>query len=148
MTDTNVVPIKNKRGRFGKEGIPNPGKPRGAINKNTRILKDAIMLAAELEGQNGNGSGKLVGFLRKVAQEDLRAFCTLLARVIPLQVDTREMEAPKKRTTYKSVAEVQRELASRGVSLELMFKIMQNEPDPLNDDPDIVEGEVNAEEDQ
>lgn len=148
MTDTetgsNVVPIKQeKRGRFGKPGIPNPGKPRGAISKHTRLLKDAIMLAAELEGQDGEGKGKLVGFMRKVAQEDLRAFCMLLSRVIPLQVETKSMEPEQKRTTYKSVEDVQRELASRGVSLELMFKVMKFEPKPMEyEDGETIEGKV------
>ena len=143
MTDdagiSNVVPIENKRGRFGKPGIENPGRRRGAISKHTRILKEAIMLAAEIEGQDGNGKGKLTGFMRKVAQEDLRAFCMLLGRVIPLQVDHKELEPERKRTTYKSVAEVQRELASRGVSMELMFKIMTAEPEPLDIDAEVVD---------
>ena len=149
MTDTtdmgtNVVPMKkDKRGRFGKPGIDNPGRPRGTINKNTRLLKEAIMLAAEIEGQDGEGKGKLVGFLRKVAQEDLRAFCMLLGRIIPLQVDHKEMEPEKKRTTYKSVEEVKRELASRGVSMELMFKIMTAEPEPL-DYGETIEGEADG----
>ena len=147
MTDTtdmgtNIVPIKSKRGRFGKEGVPNPGKPRGAINKNTRLLKEAIMLAAEIEGQDGQGKGKLVGFMRKVAQEDLRAFVMLLSRIIPLQVEQKTMDDDRpKRTTYKSVDEVKRELASRGVSMELMFKIMQAEPNPM-DEPEPLDLEA------
>jgi hypothetical protein len=134
-----VVPIKRNKGAFGP-GNPPPGR-KGSINKHTRILKDAVMLAAELEGQDGQGKGKLVGFMRKVAQEDLRAFVMLLARVIPLQVETKTMEPEKKRTTYKSVAEVQRELASRGVSMDIMFKIMTAEPEPLRDE-DEDEGET------
>jgi hypothetical protein len=141
---SNVVPIK-KRGRFGKPGIPNPGKPKGAIAKNTRLLKEAIMLAAEIEGQDGNGKGKLVGFMRKVAQEDLRAFCMLLSRIIPLQVETKEMEPEKKRTTYKSVEEVKRELASRGVSMDIMFKIMTAEPQPLRDRDDMMNDDDDGE---
>jgi hypothetical protein len=40
----------------------------------------AILLAAELEGSDGAGKDELVGFLRKVAKEDLRAFGMLLER--------------------------------------------------------------------
>ena len=127
---SNVVPMKPDRypNRFRKGEI-NPGRKRGAINKHTRILKEAIMLAAEIEGQDGNGKGKLVGFMRKVAQEDLRAFCMLLGRVIPLQVEQRTIDETPKSTTYRSMEDVQRELASRGVSVELMFKIMQAQPE-------------------
>ena len=146
MTDTdagisNVVPIKDKRGRFGKEGIPNPGRPRGGISKHTRLLKEAVMLAAELEGQDGQGKGKLTGFMRKVAQEDLRAFCMLLGRIIPLQVEQKTIDDRPKRTTYKSVEEVKRELASRGIDMEIMFKIMQADPTPMDegDEPESLD---------
>ena len=100
------------------------------------------MLAAEIEGQDGQGKGKLVGFMRKVAQEDLRAFVMLLSRIIPLQVESKTLEDDRpKRTTYKSVDEVKRELASRGVSMELMFKIMQAEPNPM-DEPEPLDLEA------
>ena len=82
------------------------GREKGMPNKTTRFLKDAIMLAAELEGRDGNGKDELVGFLRRVADEDLRAFVMLLGRVLPMQDDP----APTRRVevTYRSVAEVRR----------------------------------------
>ena len=154
MTDTtdmgtNVVPMKkNKRGRFGKEGVPNPGRRVGAINKHTRLLKEAIMLAAEIEGQDGEGKGKLVGFMRKVAQEDLRAFCMLLGRVIPLQVETKTVDDKPKSTTYQSVDDVKRELASRGIDMEVMFRIIQAEPAPMDvdedDEPESLDADPDA----
>ena len=138
MSDTdNVTQLPERYPNRFRKG---DGRPRNrGINKNTRLLKEAIMLAAEIEGQDGEGKGKLVGFLRKVAQEDLRAFCMLLGRIIPLQVDHKEMEPERRRTTYKSVDEVKRELASRGVSMELMFKIMTAEPDPMGE---VLDGEA------
>jgi len=148
----NVVPLNskgNRRGRFGKPGIPNPGKPRGSINKHTRILKDAIMLAAELEGEDGEGKGKLTGYMRKVAREDLRAFCMLLGRVIPLQVEQKTVDDTPKSTTYRSVEDVKLELASRGIDMDVMFRIVQAEPKPMSDPDDEpesidVEGEPDA----
>jgi hypothetical protein len=151
MTDTtdmntNVVPIKDKRGRFGKPGVDNPGRIRGTINKNTRLLKEAIMLAAEIEGQDGQGKGKLVGFLRRVAQEDLRAFCSLLGRVIPLQIEQKTIDDRPKRTTYKTVEEVKRELASRGITMEVMFKIMATDAPPMDDEePESIDVEDDVE---
>jgi uncharacterized protein (UPF0335 family) len=147
MTDTtdmggNVVPLNksgNKRGRFGKPGIPNPGKPRGATAKHTRLLKEAIMIAAELEGQDGQGKGKLIGFMRKIAQEDLRAFVSLLGRIIPLQVEQKTMDDKPKSTVYKTVDEVKRELISRGLDIEVMFKIMQATPAVNDDEPEDFE---------
>jgi hypothetical protein len=63
-----------------------PGRPKGVPNKTTQALKDAILLAAEKEGEDGKGKGKLTGYLRRVAREDVKAFSGLLGRVLPLQV--------------------------------------------------------------
>jgi hypothetical protein len=141
MTDVTVVEElpKKKRGRFGKEGIPNPGRPVGAYNRYTRVIKEALIIAAELEGSNGKGAGKLIGFMRSVAREDKRAFCMMMARAMPLQVENRVMEV-KEQVVYKGIEEVQRELESRGISLRVMFELMKSEPDPMGED--VIDGEI------
>ena len=93
------------------------------------------MLAAEIEGQDGQGKGKLVGLhAQGGTRGSPRILSCCLSRVIPLQVDHTEMEPEKRRTTYKTVEEVKRELASRGISMEFMFKIMTAEPEPMDDE--------------
>jgi hypothetical protein len=82
----------------------------------TRLLKEAILLAAELEGRDGRGKDELVGFLRRVANEDIRAFAMLLGRVLPLQVEARTDMSVE--VTSKTVEEVRRELEDRGISIE------------------------------
>lgn len=67
-------------------GKPGPGRPKGAPNKTTQALKDAILVAAERVGRDGKGNGQLVGYLERVANEDVKAFCGLLGRVLPLQL--------------------------------------------------------------
>lgn len=62
------------------------GRQKGAVNKTTKTLKEAILLAAEESGQDKKGKGGLVGYLRRVADEDVKAFSSLLGRVLPLQV--------------------------------------------------------------
>ena len=61
---------------------PGPGRPKGAPNKTTATLKEAILIAAE----NAGGKDGLVGYLQKIATKNPAAFVTLLGKVLPLQV--------------------------------------------------------------
>lgn len=63
-----------------------PGRPKGSPNRTTAVLKEAILLAAEQVGEDGEGEGGTVGYLKKVAREDVKAFSGLLGKVLPLQV--------------------------------------------------------------
>lgn len=63
----------------GKAG---PGRPKGVPNKNTTILKDAILRAAEDAG----GSEGIVGYLTRQASENPGPFLALLGKVLPMQV--------------------------------------------------------------
>lgn len=72
-----------ERKNAGNRGI---GRKKGVPNKNTAALKDAILRAAELVGADGNGKEGLTGYLQQVAIADMKAFCGLLGKVLPLQV--------------------------------------------------------------
>ena len=65
-------------------GRPKPpaagkGRKKGSVNKTTRALKDAIMNAFETVGGES--------YLAVVARDDPRTFCTLLGKVLPMQVE-------------------------------------------------------------
>jgi len=70
----------------GRKLPPGPGRPKGLQNKTTRELKEAILQAAEQTGKDGSGREGLVGYLKRVAEEDVKAFAGLLGKVLPLQV--------------------------------------------------------------
>ena len=72
--------VKRKPPAAGK------GRKRGTPNKTTAALKEAILLAAEEVGQDGKGKGGLQGYLQHVASSDVKAFSSLLGKVLPLQV--------------------------------------------------------------
>ena len=74
---------------------PNAGKGRrkGTPNKTTATLKEAILLAAEETGFDGQGQEGLKGYLKRVAAEDVKAFSALLGKVLPLQL-TGEGDGP------------------------------------------------------
>src|SRR5262245_9894317 len=75
---------KGNSGSFGngRKG----GRTKGAANKTTAVLKDAILRAAELSGNDKKGKDGLVGYLRRVADDDIKAFSGLLGKVLPMQV--------------------------------------------------------------
>lgn len=66
---------------------PNAGKgrPKGAVNKTTALLKDAILKAAEAAG-NKYGKEGMVSYLTAQADENPAAFMSLLGKVLPMQV--------------------------------------------------------------
>jgi hypothetical protein len=85
MADTK--PKTTNAGAFKKgEKRPGQGRPRGASNKTTTALKDAILQAAEATGLDGKGKEGLTGYLKAVARNDVKAFAALLGKVLPLQL--------------------------------------------------------------
>lgn len=79
--------------QIGK-GKPGPGRPKGVPNKNTTVLKDAILRAAEAANTPGGKKG-MVEYLAWLAVEHPPAFAGLLGKVLPLQV-TGEGDGPLK----------------------------------------------------
>ena len=59
------------------------GRQKGTPNKNTAILKDAILTAAQLAGGGDDG---LVKYLQIQATANPGPFMALLGKVMPLQI--------------------------------------------------------------
>jgi hypothetical protein len=112
----------------GEKRPPNAGRKSGSVNKTTRLLKEAVLRAAELEGDQDLRRtsryahesdeeivrrGGLVGYLRWLARDFPIAFASLLGRVLPMQmrVDSRS------EITYRTPAEVARDMAERGFAI-------------------------------
>src|SRR5262245_25775259 len=73
---------KNEIGK-GKAG---PGRPKGSPNKTTALLKEAILTAAEMHGNDGEGKDGLICYCQHLAASEPKAFAALLGRVLPLQL--------------------------------------------------------------
>lgn len=73
--------------RRGRAGL---GRPKGSQNRQTALLKDAVILAAELAGKDVRPddpeAAGLVSYLRWLAVEEAPTFGTLLGKVLPLQI--------------------------------------------------------------
>ena len=63
----------------GKFGKGNPGKPKGAVNKTTKALREMILLALSEAG----GVDYLV---RQAKKKNPAPFMALLGKVLPMQV--------------------------------------------------------------
>jgi hypothetical protein len=104
---------------FAEGNKANPaGRPKGKPNTITTVLKDAIITAAELVGEDRKGKGGLVGYLKGLAKYEPRTFGALLGRVIPLHVVATHDHNHK---VLRSKEEIREELKSRGLDIESIF---------------------------
>lgn len=62
------------------------GRKKGVPNKNTTLLKDAILMAAEKAG-NSMGDAGMVSYLECQATENPNGFMTLMGKVLPMQIN-------------------------------------------------------------
>jgi hypothetical protein len=68
-----------KTTKFGKG---NPGKPKGAIHKTTRLAKEAIALAAEGLG----GTDRLIEWAKEDPRNESAFWTSIYTKLLPLQV--------------------------------------------------------------
>jgi hypothetical protein len=71
---------------MNKSKVDGSGRKKGTPNKATKLLKDAILRAAHLSGRDQKGKDGLVGYCRRLADEEPKAFCGLLGKVLPTQL--------------------------------------------------------------
>jgi hypothetical protein len=107
-----------------QKGQPRPakaGRKRGkSSNKYPKLLKDCLIMAAELEGSDNQGKDQMVGFLRMAARTELPSFLAMLSKVIPLQQDSKTDTVSNDNAVYATAEDVRREMDSRGLTMEVM----------------------------
>ena len=124
-----TLPEVTNPGAFKKGHEKLGGRQAGTHNTTTKLLKECILMAAELEGSDGNGKDELVGFLRRLANEDIRAFAMLLGRVLPLQqIESRDMRVE---VVYDTIDDVRAELAARGITIEAVKQLLYLAPEKV-----------------
>lgn len=115
-----LVPASEMGGKNGflRTGA-GPGRPKGSINKTSRILREATIMAAEKVGSDGKGKDGLIGYLEKHARKNPELFFGLLARILPLQV-TGQDEGPVE-VHMMTRDEVLERLRARGIPTETVY---------------------------
>lgn len=95
------------------------GRPPGSLNKFTVEVKDAVVNAAINVGYDGKGTGGLIGYLQKQAKMEPRAFLSLLARCVPVnlvaKVDVEHAVLTPEQVVVK--------LRERGLPIDQIFKL-------------------------
>lgn len=81
-----MATTRKERPKTGQFAKGNTGRPKGAMNKTTALLKDAILKAAEQAGNDIEDKAGMVAYLKKQAQEQPAAFMSLLGKVLPMQI--------------------------------------------------------------
>jgi hypothetical protein len=122
-----------KRGRK-KTG----GRKRGTPNRNTRILGEAIVAAAEAAGSE-RGKDGLFQYFKKLAKEQPAIFVPLLGKLITPQFESRQTSTIE--VIYRTPAEIRQELDQHG-----LLDFLLAEPSPFDDESGDAEGEADKEE--
>lgn len=79
-------PNRRASGQMHKGVRPGTGRQKGTRNRTTTLLKDAILQAATLVGQDGKGTDGLVGYLKMLAVKERAVYSRSLEKVLPLQL--------------------------------------------------------------
>jgi hypothetical protein len=123
-----------------RKGKPKTGgRALGVPNKSTKVLSEALLIAAEDSG-NKRGKHGVVSYLTWVADKPA-IFMPALTRAIPRQFETKQVSHTK--ITYRSVAEIRRELIKRGVPVDTIYPALADatDDDKTDDKTDDDPGE-------
>lgn len=63
------------------------GRKVGANGKINKLIREAVLEAADKVGSDGKGKDGMVGYLQKRAIDQPQAFMGLLGRAMPMQVE-------------------------------------------------------------
>lgn len=77
-----LIPIKKGERRIGRK--------KGTPNKTTTLLKDAIIKAAEMLGQDGKGKNGTVGYLMWLGRHEPAVYGRMLEKILPMQLEVKD----------------------------------------------------------
>jgi hypothetical protein len=120
---------RNQKNRFKKGHKKLGGRQKGTPNVTTRMVQDAMLLAAEGLGEDGEGKNGVVGFYTMIGRNYPPVLAQSLAKLLPLQVAERAKEVPKK--IYKTSEEISAALRAAGLPEASIYDLEYcEEPSP------------------
>jgi hypothetical protein len=112
------------------ERIPGAGRSKGTRNKLTVTLKEAILKAGELVGDELQAKVPeeehihgLIAYLMEQARTNPDVFMAMLGRVLPLQINTKH-EIPEP-VVYRTVEEVRAALIEKGIPADKIDMLLE-----------------------
>ena len=145
------------------------GRTHGAINRNHKLLKDALLIAGAVAGDrfvvreiiestkaaeelNEDGKriageleecveehGALIGYLSWMAEHHTASYATLLGKVLPTQINSH------KDITYRTVEDIQRDIRELSAPLRRIAPLLLNMT--LDHEDEKPQQQVDAQED-
>ena len=132
------------------DNLQHLGRIKGQPNKICRDLKEGLLEGAILHGCDGQGEDGLIGYCHHLAERHPKAYCGLLAKLLPFNMNTNVTGAP---TTSINIVAVphdcyltaeQIEKTRTPALRELEPPIAQAEPDPVEPEPDPIGAEYSS----
>jgi hypothetical protein len=113
-------------GTFRSDHSKMGGRREGTRNVMTRELKSAVIRAAHRLGRDLKGKDGIVGYLMRLAEDDVKTFVMLLRAVLPLQVKSTNAEqwrkhiGPDGKPIFRDREKLEQELQDDGWPVALM----------------------------
>jgi hypothetical protein len=107
--------------KLKRPAMPGAGRPLGALNKFTRDLKTAMLDAAVLsdfakDPNDEDAPGTLTQYCLTMVHQFPELYFQALMRLVPREINTRLQQDTTVEVTYRSIAEVERDMENLGMS--------------------------------
>jgi hypothetical protein len=117
--------------RFEKGHTKRGGRKKGVPNIMTRDIQEALIAGTIASGYDKKGKDGMVGFFKRMADNDLKTHGGMLRSVMPVKINA----SIRQEKPYLTEAEVLAELKARGLPPQILFQLRYHEVPAVDTDP-------------